>query len=56
MNPAKFSCENGKYTKSIIDNSVIICNEVMKATNSSWTKTVPTKNTSTNFYILTALY
>ena len=35
LNPAKFSCENGKYAKSIIDNSVIMCDEIMKATNST---------------------
>ena len=29
-NPATCSCENGKYLKSIIDDSVIMCNEVIE--------------------------
>ena len=27
-NPASCSCKNGKYLASIIDNSVIMCNEI----------------------------
>ena len=47
MNPAKCICENGKYFASIIDSSVITCNEIIETT-----KTVPTKSFSTGFYIL----
>ena len=36
-NPAACSCENGKYLASIINDSVITCDEIMKET-----KTVPT--------------
>ena len=30
-NPAKCSCQNGKYLASIIDNSVIMCDEVIES-------------------------
>ena len=30
-NPATCSCKNGKYLTSIIDNSVIKCDEIIKA-------------------------
>ena len=43
-NPATCSCENGKYARSIIDNSVITCDEIKDTT-----KTVPTKTVPTNF-------
>ena len=43
------SRENGKYVESIIGDSVIMCDEIIKET-----KTIPTKSTSTNFYILLA--
>ena len=43
------SRENGKYVESIIGDSVILCDEIIKET-----KTIPTKSTSTNFYILLA--
>ena len=43
------SRENGKYVGSIIGDSVIMCDEIIKET-----KTIPTKSTSTNFYILLA--
>ena len=36
-NPATCSCENGKYLASIIDNSVIMCDEIIEET-----KTIPT--------------
>ena len=32
-NPATFSCENGKCLASIMDNSVIICDEVIESYN-----------------------
>ena len=57
MNPATCSCENGKYLASIIDNSVITCDEITDAE----TKTIPTnfneKNITCktrNFYIFFA--
>ena len=28
-----FTCENGKYFKSIIDNSVILCDEIINVTD-----------------------
>ena len=43
------SRENGKYVESIIGDSVIMCDEIIKET-----KAIPTKSTSTNFYILLA--
>ena len=50
-NPATCICENGKYLRSTIGDSVIMCNGIIKAT-----KTVQTKSSSTNFYILLAFY
>ena len=49
-NPTTCSCENGKYAKSIGD-SIVICDEIIEETRSTSTKSIPTKNTSTNFYI-----
>ena len=51
-NPATCTFENGKYLESIIDNSVITCDKIIEATQTVASKTVPTKSTSTNFYIL----
>ena len=31
-NPATYSCENGKYVASIIDDSVVICDETIEET------------------------
>ena len=58
-NPATSSCENGKYVRSIIDDSVITGDEIIKETKtdpakSTSTKTFLTKCASTNFYILLA--
>ena len=39
-NPATCSCKNGKYLASIIDNSVIMCDEIIEA---------ETKTVTTNF-------
>ena len=55
-NLATCSCENGKYIGSLIDDSVIKCDEIIEEmktfpTNRISTKTVPTNSTSTNFYI-----
>ena len=38
-NPATCTCENGKYFKSIINDSVIRCNEIVKATKTISTNT-----------------
>ena len=32
MNPATCSCKNGKYLPSIIDGSVITCDEIIEET------------------------
>ena len=53
-NPVTCSCKNGKYLASIIDNSVLTCDKIIKTTKTVPTKTVPTKSTSTNFYNLLA--
>ena len=58
-NPATCSCSNGKYLASIMDDSVITCDEVIESYNEE-TKTVPTnliKNATgktKNFYNLLA--
>ena len=46
LNSAICSCENSKYAGSIGD-SVVICDNFIEET-----KTIQTKNTSRNFYIL----
>ena len=38
LSPATCSCENGKYLASVIDNSMVTCDEVLEET-----KTIPTK-------------
>ena len=50
------TCENGKYVGSIIDYSVVTCDEIIEATKTVPTSTssTSTKSTSTNFYILLA--
>ena len=64
-NPATFSCENGKYSASIMDDSTIICDEVIdedvEAKSNDEIKTIPTnfnerKTTykAQNIYILLA--
>ena len=64
-NPATCSCENGKYLANIVDDSVIMCGEVIDAEaklSNKETKTIPTnfnqKNVTCkiqNFYILLAI-
>ena len=44
-NPATCNCENSKYVESIIDNSVIKCDEIIETTK----RTVLTKTVPTNF-------
>ena len=51
-NATTCSCENGKYLASIMDDSVIKFVENIETTKTVPAKTVPTKSTSTNFYIL----
>ena len=51
-NPATYTCKNGKYLGSIIDDSVVACDEIIEAIKAVPTKTVTTKVASTNFYIL----
>ena len=45
--PATSTCKNGKYLETILANSVIVCDKIIKTT-----KTFPTKSTSTYIYIL----
>ena len=54
-NPATCSCENGKYLASIIDNSVITCDEIIDAKTKTVTTNFNEKNAickTTSFYIL----
>ena len=62
-NPSTCTCEGGKYLESIIDDSVIMCDEIIDAVPSEPTKTMPInfndkKITSTmdKFYILFTFY
>ena len=65
-NPDTCSCKNGKYLASIIDNSVIRCDEIIDAEAKSCeeeTKTIATNSNeknaickTQNFYILLAFY
>ena len=48
-NLATCSRENGNYLASIIEDSVITCDENIEATKTAPMKTVLTKNTSKNF-------
>ena len=41
LEPATCNCENGKYLASIMDDSVIICDEVIKSYDEE-IKTIPT--------------
>ena len=57
-NPPTCNCENGKYLASIMDDSVITCNEVIKSYDEE-IKTIPTSFNERNitcktqsFYIL----
>ena len=46
QNPSACICENGKYLKSIVDNSVLVCDEIIKAAYnvlSDVTNTISTK-------------
>lgn len=54
-NPFMCTCENSKYVGSITKESAITCDEIIDTTISTLTKTVPTKSSSINFYILLAI-
>ena len=45
-------CENGKYSSSVTEDSVIVFDETIDTTETILTKTVRAKGTSTNFYTL----
>ena len=55
-NLATCSCENGKYVGSIIDDSVIMCDEIIKEAKNVPTKIVTTNNISANLCILIPFY
>ena len=40
-NPASCNCENGRYEVIIVDDSVILCDEIIETVKSTLTKTVP---------------
>ena len=48
-NSATFSCRIGRYAGSIIDNSMITCDEVIETTKSILRQTSPTKSHSKYF-------
>ena len=48
-NPVTCSCENGKCIGSVIDDSVIMCDEIIEETKNILTKTVLTKTVPRNF-------
>ena len=59
-NPATCSCENGKYLATIMDKSVIMCDEVIESYDEE-TKLIPTNSNEKkptykmqNFYVLLA--
>ena len=39
--PTPCYCENGRYEAIIVDDSVILCDEIIETTKSSLTKTAP---------------
>ena len=58
QNPTTYTCEHGKQLGNIIDDLVITCDEVIDAIVKLYdeaTKTISTKRTSTNIYILAFL-
>ena len=48
-NPATCSCENGRYAGSIIDDSVITCDEIMETAKGILTKNCSNKKYSNKF-------
>ena len=55
-NPAICSYKNSKYVGSIIEDSVITCDEIKETTKTVPRKILSTKSTSTIFYILVAFF
>ena len=55
-NAATCSCENGKYAGSIIDNSMITCDEVIDETKTVTTKNVTTNSTFSKFLCYSPFY
>ena len=49
-NPDICSSENRKYVRSISDDLVTTCDEIIYATKNISTKNVPTKTLSTNYF------
>ena len=47
QDPSTCSCENGKYLRSINDDSVITYDEIIEATKTVPTKTIPPKTITT---------
>ena len=62
-NPNKCICENGKYLASIMDDSTIVCDEVIKSYEEE-TKIIPTKfiekfitcTTQIDIFIISIIY
>ena len=50
LNPPTCSGKNAKYLAIAIDDSVVLCDEIIETTKIVPTKTVPTKSTSTNLF------
>ena len=48
------TCCSGNFLRSITDDFVITCDEIINRTKTVPTKTLPTESTSTNFCILLA--
>ena len=55
-NPATCSCENGKYLASIIDDSVITCDEITEETKTVITKCNEKKIQSVEQKLSTCLF
>ena len=51
-NLATYSCQNGKCVGSIIDDSVVICNDIIEETKTVPAKLVTTNGSSASFYVL----
>ena len=47
--PATCSCQNGRYRKSVTDDSLIGCDEIMEMRKSKMTKAAPAESILTNF-------
>ena len=54
LNVATYICETVKYSGSIINDLVVLCDEILVEIKSTLIKTIPVGCTLTNFYILLA--